>query len=225
MNASRVVRAWVNAARDFFLPEILLLSFLCFVGGLLLWGLVIWQGGPFLLSSLTAITNLNFDGFWGNFLLVLVSFPLVLLLGLLLLSFLAFPWVRRVMRKKGLKGRIQQGRLPLGYQFYENIRLTLLGLLSWMGLLLFLWLPLAPAIVSFVILAWIQWRLLALDFWGETEGRESYDELIKKHRIEGWVLSAGPTMLAFVPFVQFYFPVLSALAFMHWDQELQNEEN
>ena len=225
MQGARVVRAWTKAARDFFLPEILFLSLLCFIGGLLLWALLLWSIGPFLLNSLTTLTNLNFDGFWGNFLLVLVSFPLVLLLGLLILSFLAFPWVRRVMRKKGLKARPQRGHLSFAFQLFENTRLTLLGLLSWVGLLFFLWLPIGPAVVGFVVLAWVQWRLLALDFWGETETRESFDRLLKKHQVEGWILSAGPTMLAFIPFVQLYFPVLSALAFLHWDQELQNEEN
>lgn len=224
MNFPRLLRAWGRALRDSFRPRFLFFAFLCLSAGLVTWGILAWLlGGP-VLRALTSLTGWGFEGTWGALLWALVTFPLVYLVALVLLSLSAFPWVRRVMRREGLRARASSGGIPLGRQVPQILLFSFLAFTAWFVSLLFFWVPLVPAVFAYAVFSWAQWRMVALDVWGETETPESLRGLVRKHRAEGWALSAGLAWLAAVPLVNFYLPVLAALAFLHWDRELQNEQ-
>jgi hypothetical protein len=224
MKVERIFAAYIRALRDFFHPAVLLFSFACFLFAVLLSSLFLWAFGSTFLIWLSSLTNLSFQGFWGFLLLVIVSFPLILFTGLLLFSLFASPWVRRWARRRGLSARDSSGGLSFSRQVFEAIAISAVGIFLWTVSLLLFWLPFVSFILWFTGVAWVQWRLLALDVWGETESPAGYRSLLERHRLEGFALSAGLTWLAFIPLVNFYLPILSALAFLHWDRELQHDK-
>ena len=221
----RVMRALLLGLRDFLHPRVLLLSFLVFLTGLTFWVIVLgFVGGP-LLAWITQMTTWDFTGFWGILLLILASFPLVLIASLILLSVLAFPWVRRFLRSRGYQDRAATGAVPILRQILEIALVSGLGLGAWLLFLVFFWVPVIPGVLTLLTLGWVQWRLLSLDHWSGTQSWVDLKALRQRYQSEGYLLSFLLALGSLVPVFNLFLPVLSALCFAHWDGELRREKN
>ncbi|MFN7729354.1 MAG: EI24 domain-containing protein [Bdellovibrio sp.] len=221
----RVMRSLLLGLRDFVHPRVILLSLMVFLTGILFWVIVLgFVGGP-LLAWITQMTTWDFTGFWGILLLVLASFPIVLIVSLVLLSVLAFPWVRRFLSSRGYQDRPVMGQVSLVRQIIEIFFVSLLGLGSWLLFLVFFWVPILPGIFTLAVLGWVQWRLLTLDQWSGTQSWEDLKRLRGLHQSEGFFLSFLLALGSLVPVFNLFLPVLSALCFAHWDGELRREKN
>lgn len=225
MRLERVGTALVLGLRDFFHPRVMLLSFVVLVLGLFFWGAFLaLVGGP-LLGALSQLTTWDFTGFWGGLLLVVISFPLVVIVSLILLSVLAFPWVRRFLRSRGYQDRAATGETGLGRQAFEMAWVSSVGIGSWLLLLIFFWVPVVPALAGLLVLGWVQWRLIGLDHWSTNQSWADIQKLRRSYGFEGWVLGSILALGSFVPILNLFLPVLSALSFAHWDRELRREKN
>ena len=224
MSFSRVMSALLMGLRDFFHPRILLLSLVAFFLGIGVWIAFLSWIGVALLGWMTQTTGWDMTGGFGMALLIFLSFPLVLIVGLVLLSILAFPWVRRFLRSRGYQERQTTGSISLSSQIFEIVIVASVGVMGWVFFLFWFWVPIVPAVLAILLLGWVQWRLLSLDQWSGTQSRAEITRLRAAHGFEGYVLSSLLAMGSMVPLFNLFLPILSALAFAHWDQELQREK-
>lgn len=225
MRLERVGTAILLGLRDFFHPRVMMLSFVVLVLGLVFWGAFLaLVGGP-LLVWISQLTSWDFTGFWGGLLLVVISFPLVVIVSLILLSVLAFPWVRRFLRRRGYQDRAATGETGLGRQVFEMAWVSGLGIMTWILLLALFWVPVLPAVLGVLVLGWVQWRLIGLDHWSTNQSWTEIKRLRRSYGFEGWVLGSILALGSLVPILNLFLPVLSALSFAHWDGELRREKN
>jgi len=184
----------------------------------------LFSGPVLLLGWLGQITHADLNGFWGMLLLVVVSFPLIFFVTVLLLSLVAFPWLRRVIQPEDRPLRASSGQVGLDRQVIEALFVSTVGLSLWVLSLVLFWLPPLSFVLSFGSLTWMQYRLMTFEMWSETESLPRLRQMQLHYRKEALVLSAAISGLALVPILNLLLPVFSALLFLQWDQELPSGE-
>ena len=101
-------------------------------------------------------------------------------------------------------------------QIWKTLTWGIIFVILW-SLTIPLWLlpPLGPTL-SFVLTAWFQKKVLSLECLAEYASKEEYGLLMKKNRVDLWVLSFILTMLLTIPIVNLIVPIYASLVFAHY---------
>ena len=181
----------------------------------------LWLAGLFRQWLDSAITFLQIDFgtatlFLANFLLTILFVPLVYLTALVLLSVFgmqqmvdhvaqrSFPGLER-RQAGGMAGSVRNALAAV-------IGMAMLGVVS-----LPLWLvpPLWP-LIPVAILAWVNQRLLRYDALSEHAEPLEMKLIFREHRGALYALGLLLALVAYVPLVGFFAPVMFGLAFIHY---------
>jgi len=194
------------------------------------WGLValaLWMRAAFWLAmqfrqwldTAAAFAHLDFNivaTFLAHLLLVILFVPIVALTALVLLSIFGMPqMVDYVARREFPNLERRQGGGMAGS--VRNSLGALIGLLA-LGLVsLPLWIipPLWP-LIPVALLAWVNQRLLRYDALAEHATPEEMALLFRRHRGALYGLGLLFALVAYIPVVGFFAPVLFGLAFVHY---------
>jgi CysZ protein len=79
-----------------------------------------------------------------------------------------------------------------------------------------LWLIGAGVVVPFIAAAYLNQRLFRYDAIAEHASREEMQTMVSRHRSSWWSLGLLTGLLQFVPLLNLFAPVLTALAFIHF---------
>ena len=154
--------------------------------------------------------------FLANFLLVVLFVPLVTLTALFLLSLFGMQqMVNHVAQRSypGLEKRPAGGLMGSGWNaIAAAIGMFALGLAS-----LPLWLvpPLWP-LIPVLIFAWVNQRLLRYDALAEHADPEEMKQIFRERRGALYAMGLLLALVAYVPLIGFFAPVLFGLAFIHY---------
>lgn len=217
-----VVRSLLLGLRDFAHPKILFFCVLAVVFGGVVWVSLLSFVGGTLLAWFSGVTGLGLNGLGGYAMLILLSFPLILIFGFLFFSLLASSWVQRFLKQRGYLLRSSTGQLSFMFQLTELLKISILGTLGWIGSLLLIFVPLATPIVSVLVMTWVQWQILTLDHWGQNQSKEFFLNLRQRHKAAGYLFCFVLALGSLIPFFNFFLPLYSALCFAHWDGGLRN---
>ena len=194
------------------------------------WGLVafalwaraaLWLAGQFKQWMDSAVFFLQMDFgtaayFLANFLLVILFVPLVLLTALALLSVFGMPQIVEHVASRSFPALERHATAGIAGSVRNAIAAGLgmaaLGLAT-----LPLWLvpPLWPAI-PVVILAWVNQRLLRYDALAEHAEPIEMRLVFREQRGALYALGLLLALVAYIPIVGFFAPVLFGLAFAHY---------
>jgi hypothetical protein len=206
-----------------FHPRIIFLLLISAVTGAILWLGTLWFSGDFLLQKVSDLLGMTLTGFWGWLLLTLISAPIFFFVSLILLSTLAFPWIRSFV--VGTNGQVfsKSGELSLWFQIKEITKFFLMMMGILFCAFLVFWLPPLSALIAFFAMAWSQARFFLLDLSAESESVVEYRLRWQKYRMELLVLSALIVWMAAIPLLGFFVPVFASLVFSVWDVEVRKQ--
>jgi hypothetical protein len=151
-----------------------------------------------------------------NVLLFIAFVPLVYLTALFILSLFGMQQMVNYVAQRSypeLERRRGGGVAGSGW----NSFVALAGMLALFALSLPFWLfpPLWP-IIPLVILAWVNQRLLRYDALAEHADAGEMARLFRRRRGPLYILGLLLALLAYVPLLGFFAPVLFGLAFIHY---------
>jgi hypothetical protein len=151
-----------------------------------------------------------------NVLLFLLFVPLVYLTALFILSLFGMQQMVGYVAQRSfpeLERRRGGGMAGTGWNsFVALFGLLLLGLLS---VPFWLFPPLWP-LIPLVILAWVNQRLLRYDALAEHADPQEMKRVFARHRGALYVMGFLMALVAYVPVLGFFAPVLFGLAFIHY---------
>ncbi len=224
-----ILDALLRALRSLFSARMLWLLIWPMLAALLLWGLlaaVFWDDlNRFFTWGLAALgvrqgfegVDLHVLGIGLSVLLHLILLvPAVMFTALMITALFAVPiMVRQVARVHypGLEARH-------GGTFTGSLGNALLGTLGYLGLwiaTLPLWLfgPLG-ALAPLLAAGYLNQRLFRYDALAEHADRAEMRTVFRTHRAELWLLGGVLALLQYVPGLNFFAPVLTGLAFVHF---------
>ncbi|HYX64170.1 MAG TPA: EI24 domain-containing protein [Burkholderiales bacterium] len=151
-----------------------------------------------------------------NVLLFLGFVPLVYLTALFILSVFGMQKMVDYVASRsfpGLERRRGGGFAGSGW----NGLVALFGLVGFGLLSLPFWFfpPLWP-VIPVLVLGWVNQRLLRYDALAEHADRQEMARLFRSHRADLYVLGVLLALVAYVPIIGFFAPVLFGLAFIHY---------
>jgi hypothetical protein len=151
-----------------------------------------------------------------NVLLFLLFVPLVYLTALFILSLFGMQQMVNYVAERSypsLERRRGGGVAGTGWNsFVALFGLLLLGVLS---LPFWLFPPLWP-LIPLVILAWVNQRLLRYDALAEHADPQEMKRIFARHRGALYAMGFLMALVAYVPVIGFFAPVLFGLAFIHY---------
>jgi CysZ protein len=206
---------------------------------LMLWpivvALVLWIAAAFALWTKTAVWLAGMLGQWlqsatfflhldvgtaalvaAHLILALLFVPLVYLTVLIILGVFGMQaMVEHVARRSYPRLERRRGGSLAGSLW--NAVLALVGLLVLAVVTAPLWLvpPLWP-LIPVAIMGWVNQRLLRYDALAEHASREEMRRIFAERRGAMYLLGALLALIAYVPLVGFFAPVLFGLAFIHY---------
>ncbi|MDH4234221.1 MAG: EI24 domain-containing protein [Gallionella sp.] len=223
-----ILSALTRAFRDLFQFRVLWIVVWPLLAAVLLWlvlGVTFWDTfSTWTASGLTAIGIQSWlegveprwvaDGI--QVVLHLILFvPLVFVTALVITALFAMPALIRLVADRDYP----QLKRENGGGIAGNLLNTLvaIGIFSaiW-ALTLPLWLIGIGVAVPFIAAAYLNQRLFRYDALAEHASREELQTLFALHRPSWWVLGLLTGLLQFVPLLNLFAPVLTALAFIHY---------
>ena len=225
-----IARSLVYAAANVLHPRMLWLMLWPMLFALSIWGsvaLVLWtrlalriaawlQQG---LDYALAWTHLDLGAaalVAANVLLFLLFVPLVFLTALFILSLFGMQQMVNYVAERSypaLERRRGGGIAGTGWNsFVALVGMLLLGLLS----LPFWFFPPLWPVIPLVILAWVNQRLLRYDALAEHADPREMKQVFRERRGALYVLGLLLALVAYVPVLGFFAPVLFGLAFIHY---------
>jgi hypothetical protein len=225
-----IARSLLYAAANVLHPRMLWLMLWPMLVALVLWGslaLFLW-GRLALRIALWLQQGLDYALSWAhvdlgaatlvaaNVLLFIGFVPLVYLTALFLLSLFGMQQMVDYVAQRsfaGLERRRGGGIAGTGWNGF----VALAGLLAFALVTLPLWLlpPLWP-IIPLVILAWVNQRLLRYDALAEHADAQEMARVFRARRGALYVMGLLLALVAYVPLLGFFAPVLFGLAFIHY---------
>ena len=223
-----ILDALSRALRDLFQFKILWLVVWPILAAVLLWlilGVAFW--GIFLdwiASGLTAIGMQTWlDGVEPRWVAsgiqavvhLLLFVPLVFLTALVLTALFAMPALIRLVAERDYP-LLQRAN---GGGVVGNLLNALLAVGVFIAIWVFtlpLWLIGIGVVVPFVAAAYLNQRLFRFDALAEHASREEMQALFALHRSSWWGLGLLTGLLQFLPLLNLFAPVLTALAFIHF---------
>jgi len=225
-----VARSLLYAAANVLHPRMLWLMLWPMLVALALWGslaLFLW-GRLALRIALWLQQGLDYALAWAhldlgaaalvaaNVLLFLLFVPLVYLTTLFILSLFGMQQMVNYVAQRSfpeLERRRGGGTAGTGWNsFVALFGLLLLGLLS---VPFWLFPPLWP-LIPLVILAWVNQRLLRYDALAEHADPQEMKRIFARRRGALYVMGLLLALVAYVPLLGFFAPVLFGLAFIHY---------
>ena len=181
----------------------------------------LWLAGVFKqwLESASAFLSIDFGTaalFLANFLLVILFVPLVCLTALVILSIFGMQQMVDYVAERSypsLEKRRAGGVMGSGWNACAAlIGMAALGLVS-----LPLWLvpPLWP-LIPVVIFAWVNQRLLRYDALAEHADPDEMRQIFRDRRGPLYAMGLLLALVAYIPVVSFFAPVVFGLAFIHY---------
>ncbi len=181
----------------------------------------LWLAGMFQqwLESASAFLSIDFGTaalFLANFLLVILFVPLVFLSALVILSIFGMQQMVDYVTGRSYPDLVKRrtgGLLGSSWNACAAlIGMAALGLLS-----LPLWLvpPLWP-LIPVVIFAWVNQRLLRYDALAEHADPDEMRQIFRERRGPLYAMGLLLALVAYIPVVGFFAPVVFGLAFIHY---------
>ncbi len=218
----------LRAFSDLFRPKILALVLIVPVLALFIWVI----GGFLLVPLLRAplqdlLVYLQVSQEIGSFIftviLILLLFPLVYWTSLILLSFLALPFILKILKPQYPRALNTPEKVGLIAGGGLMLRVFSVAVPLYLLLLLTIWLPWVYAVGAFVLGAWVNVQFLSLEILSELVDKKTTTALMKQHRKTLWIMGFGLMFLLSVPLLQLITPVFGGLWFTHWWlQQLSN---
>ena len=223
-----ILNALSRAFRDLFQFKILWLVAWPILAAVLLWlilGVAFWGVfSDWIASGLTAIGMQTWlDGVEPRWVAsgiqavvhLLLFVPLVFMTALVLTALFAMPALIRLVAERDYPG-LQRAN---GGGVVGNLLNALLAVSVFIAiwvLTLPLWLIGIGVVVPFVAAAYLNQRLFRFDALAEHASREEMQTLFALHRSSWWGLGLLTGLLQFLPLLNLFAPVLTALAFIHF---------
>ena len=227
---SGIAGSLFNAFASLFSRRILWLMLWPVLVATALWGvvviafwaqLVVWLSGVLQRWISTATFFINWDAagvalLAAKIVVVLMLVPLVQLTALLILgTFGMETMVNHVAERRFADVQRRRGGSLAGSLW--NSAIALLGMLGLFALSLPLWLfpPLWP-MIPVAVMGWVNQRVLRYDALAEHALALEMQQIFARRRVTLYVLGVVLALLAYVPVVGFFAPVLFGLTFIHY---------
>ena len=194
------------------------------------WGMVafalwartaLWLAGVFQqwLESASAFLSIDFGTaalFLANFLLVILFVPLVFLTALVILSIFGMQQMVDYVAGRSYPDLVKHraGGL-LGSSWNACAALIGMAALGLVSLPLWLVPPLWP-LIPVVIFAWVNQRLLRYDALAEHADPDEMRQVFRERRGPLYAMGLLLALVAYVPVIGFFAPVVFGLAFIHY---------
>jgi len=226
----RIAAALAFALVNLLHPRMLWLMAWPLLTALGLWGavvLVFWAQAVLWLADVlrqwiqTATVYLAWDAtatalFVAKLLIVLALVPLIQLTALLILGVLGLPaMVEYVAARRFPRLARRRGGSFAGSIWNSVVAVVGMALLGAVTLPLWIFPPLWPAI-PVAIMGWANQRILRYDALAEHAGAEEMRDLFAAHGGALYALGVALALIAYVPLIGFFAPVLFGLAFIHF---------
>jgi hypothetical protein len=191
-------------------------------GALIFWGqLVLWLSDALRRWVQTATFFVNWDAtdvavFAAKVLIVIMLVPMIQLTALLILGVFGMPAMVDHVAERRFPELARRHGGSFGGSIWNSV-VALLGMLLLGALSLPFWLfpPLWP-ILPVVILAWVNQRVLRYDALAEHADATEMKRIFSECRGALVALGAGLALVAYVPVLGFFAPVVVGLAFIHY---------
>ena len=189
---------------------------------LLLWGrLVVWLADTLKGWVQTATFFVNWDAsdvtlFAAKVLILVLLVPLIQLTALLILGTFGMPvMVNHVAERRFPELERRRGGGFAGSVWNSVVALLGMLLLAVLSLPFWLFPPFWP-LIPVAILAWVNQRVLRYDALSEHADAEEMKRIFAQCRAMLLALGAGLALVAYIPVLGFFAPVIVALAFIHY---------
>lgn len=189
---------------------------------LLLWGrLVVWLADTLKGWVQTATFFVNWDAtdvtlFAAKVLILVLLVPLIQLTALLILGMFGMPvMVNHVAERRFPELERRRGGGFAGSVWNSVVALLGMLLLAVLSLPFWLFPPFWP-LIPVAILAWVNQRVLRYDALSEHADAEEMKRIFAQCRATLLMLGAGLALVAYIPVLGFFAPVIVALTFIHY---------
>ncbi|MEK6707964.1 MAG: EI24 domain-containing protein [Pseudomonadota bacterium] len=220
--------ALLRAFRDLFRLQVLWIVVWPIVAATLLWlvlGVSFWDTfSGWIASGLTAIgIQIWLEGVeprWVAYAIqatahLLLFVPLVFITALVITALFAMPALIRLVAGRDYPQLLRENGGGMSGSLLNA--LVAIGIFSAIWVLtLPLWLIGAGVVVPFIAATYLNQRLFRYDALAEHASREEMQALLSTQRSSWWSLGLLTSLFQFVPFLNLFAPVLTALAFIHF---------
>jgi CysZ protein len=192
------------------------------VAALVLWGrLVVWLADTLKGWVQTATFFVNWDAtdvtlFAAKALILVLLVPLIQLTALLILGVFGMPvMVNHVAERRFPELERRRGGGFAGSVWNSAVALLGMLLLALLSLPFWLFPPFWP-LIPVAILAWVNQRVLRYDALAEHADATEMRRIFAQCRATLLMLGAGLALVAYIPVLGFFAPVIVALTFIHY---------
>jgi CysZ protein len=231
MHMTPIFDALSRAFRDLFQLRVLWIVIWPMLAALLLWivlGVAFWDTfSGWIASGLNAIGMQNWlEGVEPRWVAnaiqaiahLILFVPLVFVTALLITALFAMPALIGLVAEHDYP-RLERENGGSMAGSLINTAVALVAFIVIWALTLPLWLIGAGVVVPFVAATYLNQRLFRYDAIAEHVSREEMQTMISLHRSSWWGLGLLTGLLQFVPLLNLFAPVLTALAFIHFGLE------
>lgn len=148
--------------------------------------------------------------------LLLLLFPLVYWTSLLLMSFVAMPYILKILRRQYPDAFLPKKKIPRIQEWGLMLGVFYVAVPAYILLLLLIWIPAVYAAGTFILGAWVNVHFLSYEILAECAERPQIRKLMRESRGEMWIMGCALMLLLGVPFLQLITPVYGGLWFSHW---------
>lgn len=147
---------------------------------------------------------------------IIFFIPLVIITTLIITAIFSMPaLINHVAKRRYPRLERESGGTIVG-SLVNALYATFLYILIWV-LTLPLWAFGAGIIVPFIAAAFLNQQLFRYDALSEHAAPTEIKKLLASHRLPLWILGLLTGFLQYIPIVNFFSPVLTALAFIHYE--------
>ena len=147
--------------------------------------------------------------------LLALSFPIVIVLNLVIVSALASTYLVKFIARKDYPGVAIRGHSRFWEGVWNSISSSFLFLLLWLVTIPFWLVPGAALILPILLTAWLNQRICSFDALSDFASDEEMRGLRGQRIDSDFVLAALTAFLNYIPFAFFIAPVMTMTAFIH----------